>query len=386
MHIPAKSKLHLRRFIVTLISIMLAGIGCSERRAAPAKKKPATAVGPSWRPDYKRPPVIDMHTHLHGEVLPRLKRAMAENGLSTVINLSGGGSSRSVKASVARQKAFPRIINFYSPIWRDRGREGFGLREAQRLEMVVKKWGYRGLKISKALGLYLKNIQGERIPVDWKELDPLWNKAGELGVPVAIHTADPKAFWDPLGPENERHEELSLHPNWSFAGGEYPSRETLLAERNRVIAKHPKTTFICVHFGNNPEDLEAVGRLLDTYPNVMIDTAARVGEIGRHPPAQVRALFVRHKTRILFGTDIGLSPRGIMLGSQGAVPPKESDITPFYEAHWRFFEGNAPQIAHPTPIQGRWTVDAIALPADVLDHLYWKNAARVLKLKVTASP
>ena len=362
------------------------GTGCSERSAPPAIEKAPPPTKPAWRPGYVRPPVIDMHTHLHGKVLPRLKKVMSDNGLATVVNLSGGGSARGVNQSVALSQAFPRIINFYSPIWRDRRRPGFGTRAAKRLEMVVKKWGYRGLKISKALGLYLKDGSGQRIPVDWPELDPLWRKAGALGVPVAIHTGDPKAFWEPLTPKNERYEELNLHPNWSFAGGVYPSREALLAERDRVIARHPKTTFICVHFGNNPEDLDAVGRLLTTYPNVMIDTAARLGEIGRHPPEQVRAFFIRHRKRILFGTDIGLSPVGIMLGSQGAEPPTVKDIKPFYEAHWRFFEGRARGIAHPTPIQGRWTIDAIALPNDVLDDIYWKNAARLLKLKATTRP
>ena len=350
------------------------------------KSQAAPLGGPEWRPGYKRPPVIDVHGHLHAGAVELIKRTLDENGISTIINLSGGGSARSVKQATTLQKAFPRVINFYSPIWRDRHRPGFGEREARRLELVVKQRGYRGLKISKALGLYLKDSGGKRITVDWSELDPLWKKAGELGVPVAIHTADPKAFWEPIGPKNERYEELALHPHWSFAGPDFPARESLLNERNRVIEKHPQTVFMCVHFGNNPEDIDAVGKLLDRYPNMMLDTSARVGEIGRHDPKKVRAFFIKYKKRILFGTDIGLTPRGIMLGSSGETPPSEKDIKPFYTAHWRFFEGKERNIDHPTPIQGRWKVHAIDLPSDVLDHIYWKNAMQLLKLKPSPAP
>jgi len=251
---------------------------------------------------------------------------------------------------------------------------------AAGLEQAVKRYGFKGLKIPKVLGLYLKDRDGHRVPVDWPELDPLWDMAGALGVPVAIHTADPRAFWLPPTPANERYEELSLHPRWSFYGPDWPDRMTLLGELENVFKKHPGTTFISVHFANNAEDLDYVERILDSYPNVMVDTAARLGEIGRHPPEKVRALFIKYKTRILFGTDIGLSARGIMLGSQGKEDPTPADIQPFYEAHWRFFEGHDRGIAHPTPVQGRWTIDAIDLPDDVLEHLYWRNAARILKI------
>ncbi len=354
--------------------------GASARGAA------AEPTGPPWRPGYVRPPVIDVHGHIGPTGLERLARVMDDNGLSRMVNLSGGSPGRGLEVSVAMQRAFPRMVHFYNPDWRGRAQPGFGAQEAARLEAAVKEAGFRGLKISKALGLYLTSPDGARIPVDWPELDPLWAKAGELGVPVAIHTADPKAFWDPPTPDNERYEELSLHPSWSFADPRYPPRMALLDELERVVAKHPKTTFIGVHFGNNAEDLAHVDRMLDTYPNYLIDTAARVPEFGRHPPEKVRAFYVKHKTRILFGTDLGLSHQSIMLGSTGAEEPTLEDIKPFFDAHWRFFEGKERGIPHPTPVQGRWTIDAIDLPDDVLDHLYFKNAQRVLRLDAARAP
>lgn len=363
-----------RHFIVPLVLALASGACRSD--PAPA---PAPSGGPAWRPGYVRPPVIDVHGHIYPRGLARLERTMVDNGLGLMVNLSGGdGETAAPMAELTR--TFPRMINFFNVDWRRRAEPGFGEAMAAELETAVEQHGFRGLKIPKVLGLYLKDAEGRRVPVDWPELDPLWQRAAALGVPVAIHTADPRAFWLPPTPDNERYEELALHPRWSFHGPQWPDRLALLGELENVFRKHPKTTFISVHFGNNAEDLAYVARILDTYPNVYVDTAARLGEIGRHPPDQVRALFIAHKTRILFGTDIGLSDRGIMLGSQGAEEPTEADIRPFYEAHWRFFEGRERGIPHPTPIQGRWTIDAIDLPDDVLEHVYWKNAARLLKI------
>ncbi len=366
------------RYFLALSLLLCVGIGCRSDPSPPAADA-APSGGPAWRPGYVRPPVIDIHGHIFPSALPLLERTMATNGLAVMINLSGGDSETAGRM-VQATRSFPRMLGFFNIDWRRRTESGFGASMAADLEIAVKQLGFRGLKVPKVLGLYLKDGDGNRVPVDWTELDPIWAKAGELGVPVAIHTADPKAFWLPPTPDNERYEELAVHPRWSFYGPQWPDRLALLKELENVFLRHPQTTFISVHFGNNAEELDYVERVLDTYPNVMVDTAARLGEIGRHPPDKVRALFIKHKTRIVFGTDIGVSDQGIMLGSQGNEEPTEADIKPFYDAHWRFFEGKERGIAHPTPIQGRWTIDAIDLPDDVLEHLYWKNAARILKL------
>ena len=312
--------------------------------------------------------------------LQRLSELMPDSGIVLMVNLSGGSQGRGLEVSKVMAQRFPALVSFYTPDWRLTAQPGFAAGEARKLEEAVREHGFKGLKISKALGLHVTTPDGARMPVDWAGLDPLWAKAGELGIPVSIHTGDPKAFWLPLTPDNERWEELSLHPGWSYHGTDAPSREALLAERERLLARHPKTTFIGVHFGCNPEDLDAIERLLDTYPNLVLDTSARLGEIGRHPPDKVRALFIKHKDRILFGTDLGLSASGIMLGSTGADEPTMADIKPFYDAHWRFFEGAERGIPHPTPVQGPWTIDAIHLPDDVLEALYHGNAERLLKL------
>jgi predicted TIM-barrel fold metal-dependent hydrolase len=147
-----------------------------------------------------------------------------------------------------------------------------------------------------------------------------------------------------------------------------------------LVARHRKTTFIGVHFGNDPEDPRRVAGMLGRYPNFYVDTAARIPEIGRHPAAEMRALFVRFQDRILFGTDLGVGedPEDLMLGSTGGAPPSDSDVRRFFAATWRYFETEDRQFPHPTPIQGRWSIDGIGLPPGVLEKVYWRNASRLL--------
>lgn len=321
--------------------------------------------------------VVEAHGHLSLSGVPLILQVMEEHGIEWMVNLSGGSPGRGMQRAVELAKrAGGRVINFYTPDWSRFGEPDFGVVEARRLEMAVKTYQYGGLKISKHLGLGLRDPVGTFVDVDDPALNPLWEKAGELGVPVAIHVGDPKAFFEPLTPTNERWDELHVHPSWSFHHERYPRRDKLLEARNRVMDRHPRTTFICVHFGNNPEDPDAVAKWLDRYPNMLIDISARVGEFGRHPSEKMRDFFIRYQDRILFGTDIALSARGIMLGSVGEKPSKVADIRPFYQAHWSYLETRKEKMAHPVPIQGKWTVDGIGLPAEVLEKIYRKNAEK----------
>jgi hypothetical protein len=203
----------------------------------------------------------------------------------------------------------------------------------------------------------------------------LWARAGELGVPVLIHTADPVAFFQPLDAHNERWDELQAHPDWHFGGPEFPDHDTLLEQRDRVIERHPDTAFIGAHLGNYPEDLVCVDRCLERYPNFFVDTSARIGEIGRHSAEDARAFFLKHQDRMLFGTDLGVGWSAADEGILSRLPEYRN----YYDAHWRFFETDARQIEYPGyPIQGRWKVDAIDLPNPVLDKLYVQNAQRLI--------
>ncbi len=319
--------------------------------------------------------VIDMHTHIHPDMATMLAEIMEANYLSRVVNL---GTLEALGIPVPEGlRAFrnvlgDRVIYFSTPDFSQIA-PGFGLRMAHDLLRKVEA-GARGLKIFKELGLRHRDIGGQLIRVDDPRLDPLWAKAGELAVPVLMHIADPVAFFQPLTADNERWEELQAHPDWHFGKPEFPDHDTLLAQRNRVIERHAGTIFIGAHLGNYPEDLDYVDACLDRYPNFHIDITARIGELGRHPVEKVRSFFLKHQDRVLFGTDL-------TLGWDVFDEPEHIDaatIKQFYDAHWRFFETSERQIDHPYPIQGRWKVEAIALPATVLEKLYSGNARRLI--------
>jgi predicted TIM-barrel fold metal-dependent hydrolase len=236
------------------------------------------------------------------------------------------------------------------------------------------------LKIPKVFGLGARDLDGSRLPVDSPRLDPIFERAGQLGMVVLIHVGDPRAFFEPPGPQNERWEELRAHPHWSFYGPDYPSWDQILSEFERLVLRHPHTTFIGAHFGNAAEDPARVARLLERAPNYYIDTAARIPEFGRHPQSDMRAFFLRWQDRVLYGTDLGLG-RDMstwMLGSSGDEPTTQHDVDRFFTASFRYFEGHEASAENPTPIQGRWPVHPVGLPEEVLRKIYGGNAARLL--------
>jgi len=323
--------------------------------------------------------VIDAHTHIDPPAIDLALRIMDQNGIEAIVDLKAEAAGR-LDAALEAQRNYPdRLIVFGGVDFEGIGTPGFGQQAAAAFEASVGR-GVRGLKINKRLGLHVRDTDDRLVPIDDDRLGPVWAKAGELGVPVLIHTGDPKAFFEPLTPDNERYDELSLNPTWSFADrSKYPPREELLQQRDRLLGKQPGTTFIGAHFGSNPEDIDYVADCMRKYPNFVVDMAARVGEIGRHNPDKVRNMFVEFQNRILFGTDLAVSHKRLVLCSPSPEPATEEDIKRGYDAHWQFLETNDRNIEHPAPIQGNWTVNAIGLDQEVLHKVYYENARRLLQ-------
>ena len=359
-----------------------------QAEAKVARPAPAVAVVPPAGPPpaSSRYPKIDVHMHIGPEGIPRAIMLMNRWGIAGGVNLSGmypgpprHGLETQLEAAAA---AGGRLLVFANADFRHVVRDpDYGQKMAADL-VESKRLGARGLKIPKGLGLgYPNPDRTGLLPVDDPGLDPLFEQAGKLGMPVAIHVGDPKAFWKPATPDNERWDELGAHPEWSFYGQPVPSWEQLYAAFERRVARHPKTTFIAVHFGNDPEDPARVAHMLDRYRNFYIDTAARVPEMGRHDPVQMRRFFEKYQDRILFGTDTGVGPddADMMFGSNGPLPPTAADEERFFRSTWRYFETTDKQFESPTPIQGRWKIDGIGLPDGILRKVYYENAARLLK-------
>jgi predicted TIM-barrel fold metal-dependent hydrolase len=326
-------------------------------------------------------PVIDAHNHL-GPVFgggwaerspAELADALDESGAEVLVDLDGGQGDELGRHLDRWVGPHPgRVVVFAGlayDAWSTDAR--FGDTEARELRRSVER-GARGLKVWKVLGLRARDPSGRLVPVDDPRLDPLWATAGELGIPVTIHVADPIAFFRPLDGTNERFEELTAHPDWHFwpprarndpdAPG-FPTFDELLAGLDAVLGRHPGTTFIGAHVGCAPEDLALVSSMLERHPSFHVDIAARLAELGRQPYG-ARAFFLRWSDRIVFGTDLGVHP---------AV----------YRLHYRFLETADESFDYsiePAPPQGRWQVHGLALPHDVLRQVYRDNARRLLGL------
>jgi len=310
-------------------------------------------------------PVIDIHNHLgHLDNADKYLEEMDKAGVWKCVSLDGKSADDFYKKHLieSHRVSEERFLVFFRPDWSKIDEQDFGMQEARRLEEAV-RLGARGVKIAKDLGLMVKDKSGKLIPVDDPRIDPIWEKCGELGIPVVIHVTDPKAFFEPTDQFNERYEKLIVHPDYSFYGDQYPTKEEVLDQRNRVIAKHKNTIFIGAHMGCLPEDLGRVAMWLDEYPNFYVETSARIGELGRQPYT-ARRFMINYQDRILFGTD--------------AYPDAET-----YRLHYRFLETDDEYIdrsAGSKTHHERWMMYGLYLPDNVLEKIYNKNAIRILSL------
>jgi predicted TIM-barrel fold metal-dependent hydrolase len=294
-----------------------------------------------------------------------------------MVNLTGGFGAGLAKTIETYDRSFrDRFYTFTEPSYARFLEPGYPQLQAQAIEQAHRD-GARGLKILKTLGLFLReNITtGALVKIDDPRFDPMWEVCGQLNMPVAIHISDPIAFFMPTDRFNERYEELNNHPDWSFAGPNFPTNAELLEARNRMIARHPNTRFIALHVGNFAENLENVGQAMDQLPNMNVDIAARIGELGRQPRA-ARAFFEKYQDRILFGTDAIPHARNF---------PQQLFGDELYEIYFRFLETDDEYFDYApakVPPQGRWRISGIDLPDAILRKVYYENAARELRLPI----
>jgi len=323
-------------------------------------------------------PVVDVHTHFfhkmrhNAQALEDFLAVMDRNGIRVCVSLDGKlGDQLDSHIDFLYGTHRDRFVIFANVDWQGDGAEdnpaswaclrpGFGERTAEQLATAVNR-GVAGLKVFKQLGLGYRDADGKLLAIDDPRWDPIWAACGKLGIPVLVHSGDPVAFFEPVDRFNERWEELSRNPSWGFHGPQFPSLDDLMQARNRVIARHPKTQFIGAHLASSEHDLEVAGKWLDAFPNLSLDIASRISELGRQPYTS-REFLIRYADRILFGTD---------------GPWPETRL----HAYWRFLEtkDQAFDYSEKTPPpQGLWQIHGVGLPDEVLEKIYYQNAARLI--------
>lgn len=316
-------------------------------------------------------PAFDTHNHLGKDFgggwddkpLSRLLDLLDQASIVRYVDLDGGWSETLLNAHLDhfKQPAPGRFQIFGGVDWSRWPEMGDHFPEwaAGRLR-IQKEHGAEGLKIWKVLGLHVRDHLGNLVDADDARIDPIWQAAGELGLPVVIHVADPPAFFDPIDETNERWEELKNHPDWAFTSPPFPPFLHIIEGLASIITRHPHTAFIGAHVGCYAENLGWVGALLARCPNFNVDISARIGELGRQPYT-ARKFFIRYSDRILFGSDMGPYPEAYRV------------IYRFLETDDEYFNYNAA----PIPMQGRWHVHGLFLPDDILKKIYFLNAERI---------
>ena len=311
-------------------------------------------------------PVIDDHNHLGTgkELTPeRVAHYLAEMdaaGVKTVVDLDGMWGNDLKETLDALDNAHPgRFLTFAQINFEGLDDADWSQREADRLEASFKA-GAKGLKFHKSLGLYVRHKDGTLLKPDDPKMDPIMEVCAKYHRPIMIHVGDPAAFFTPLDRFNERWHELNSHPDWLFYGKDYPPQKELLAQFIHLVAKHPKTTFIGAHFGNNAEDVATVAKWLDEHPNLYVDIDARISELGRQPYT-ARKFLIKYQDRVMFGTDT----------------PCDRNA---YRIYYRFLETDDEYFdcAKSHHLQGFWMIYGVFLPKDVLAKIYYKNAEQVL--------
>lgn len=322
-----------------------------------------TLVTPAHTVAKAKFPAIDYHGHPTSQLnsaegLEQLGDALDAIGVRVIV-VANNVSGDALKRQVALVQGSPRMkdrVRFLTGInFRDVG-PGWAERAVAQLEADVAAGAVGVGEIGKGLGLSTRKADGTRLRIDDPALDPVWEACARLKLPVFIHTADPAEFWQPIDYNNERWLELALFPGRRYPADEYPSFEQLATERDNLVKRHPKTTFIIAHMGWHANDLGRLEKLMEAHPNLYTEVGAVLYDIGRQPRA-AHDFFVRFQDRILFGKD--------------SFQPEE------YPYYWRVFETRDDYFDYYRPYHAFWKLYGIDLPDAVLKKVYFQNALRI---------
>tara|TARA_R110002049_G_scaffold202967_3_gene373470 strand:+ start:3402 stop:4490 length:1089 start_codon:yes stop_codon:yes gene_type:complete len=305
-------------------------------------------------------PFIDVHGHQYKmatQDLGPVIAAMDTLNMAVMVNLSGRSGENLKKAVQNISSHYPnRFVVFANVDFDGAGGAGWTEKTVNQLKQDVKN-GARGLKVYKSLGMYNKDVKGGRLAVDDDRLDPIWKACGELGIPVLIHSADPKSFWDGFDGDNERWLELKTHPRRKRSDINPASWEQIISEQHSMFKKHPETTFINAHMGWYANNLGKLGGLLDEIPNMNVGIGAIIAELGRQPRF-AKAFFIKYQNRILFGKD--------------SWKPEE------FPTYFRVLESADEYFPYHKKYHAFWPMYGLNLPDEVLKKVYYKNALRIV--------
>jgi predicted TIM-barrel fold metal-dependent hydrolase len=333
--------------------------------AAPASW---TALHAAAQPDFQR---IDTHMHVHWHA-PPLIAAMEKSGwrgLSicdsremddepSVLDQMTLGTQSAVRRSEGRLA--------WAATFDPRGFESpdFAERTIESLRQAFAK-GAAGVKIWKNIGMGVKSKSGQYLLPDNPVFTPVYAAIERAGKTLLAHLADPDAAWGTLDPADPESAYFRSHPEWHMRGRRgAPSKEQILAARDRVLARHPRLRVIGCHFGSSEGNLDRVAKWLDRYPNFAVDMAARVRYLAREKRETAQAFLRNYSDRVLYATDFQLR--------DGDHEAAARSFLLTHDSEWDF-------LSRQDTLQFRGQeVRGLGLPDGVLRGIFRDNAVRWL--------
>lgn len=322
---------------------------------------PSTLVVPENPISHAKYPFVDIHSH-HWRMgtmdLDALIEEMDSLNMQVIVNLSGRGGKEleAIMANVNRSAHKARIVNFTNIELRSIDEPDWSVETVKKIEYDYKT-GARGLKIYKSQGMTNLDSKGNRIKIDDPRIGPVFEKCGELGIPVLIHSADPKSFWEPHDSLNERWLELKIHSRRKRDASNPAPWETIIQEQHNIFKNHPNTNFVAAHMGWFPNNLGHLATLLDEMPNMYVEIGAVIAELGRQP-RNANKFFEKYQDRVLFGKD--------------SYKPNE------YPTYFRVLESDDEYFPYYKRYHAFWKMYGLDLPDEILKKLYYKNAVKLI--------
>ena len=352
--------MHFKHFILFFLALITISSSCAQELTFEEYNPTSTLVVPGNAILKAKFPFIDIHGHQYRmpeQDLSPVVAAMDTLNMGIMVNLSGRSGDQLIQSVQNIKDHFPnRFVVFANIDFDGVGTDNWTEKTVNQLETDINN-GARGLKIYKSLGMRYKDTDGKRVAIDDKRLDAIWAKCGEMGVPVLIHAADPKSFWNDFDEDNERWLELKTHPRRKRSDSDPASWEQIIKEQHQMFKKHPKTIFVNAHMGWYANNLGKLSELMDDMPNMNVEIGAIIAELGRQPRAAKR-FFQKHQDRILFGKD--------------SWKPEE------FPTYFRVLESDDEYFPYHKKYHAFWAMYGLDLSDEVLKKVYYKNALRIV--------